>query len=89
MFIAGDYCRTPIDITTIEAAVISGLMAAEAVRRQAGIGTEIPIKTPDTYPQLLLSAMKALGMPAAYATKALTVISEMMYAGYKEYFPND
>jgi uncharacterized protein with NAD-binding domain and iron-sulfur cluster len=89
LFIAGDYCRTVIDITTIEAAVVSGLMAAEAVRRQAGIGTEIPIRAPDTYPQLLLSAMKALGMPAAYATKAFTVMSEMMYAGYKEYFPND
>jgi hypothetical protein len=89
LFIAGDYCRTFIDVTTIEAAVVSGLMAAEMVRRQAGIGTEIAIKKPDTYPQLLLSATKALAMPAAYTAKAFTVMSEMMYAGYKEYFPND
>jgi hypothetical protein len=88
LFIAGDYCRTFIDVTTIESAVVSGLMAAEAVRRQAGIGTEIAIRRAETYPQLLLSAMKAMGMPAAYAAKAFTAMSDVMYAGYKERFPN-
>lgn len=88
LFIAGDYCRTFIDVTTIEGAVVSGLMAAEEVRRLTRTGAPIEPIRPDAYPQPLLSAMKSLGMPSAYAAKALSVVSEMVYSGYKEFFPN-
>lgn len=88
LFIAGDYCRTFIDVTTIEGAVVSGLMAAEEVRRLARTGTAIEPIRPDVYPQAMLSAMKSLAMPSAYAAKALSVWSDVAWSGYKQLFPN-
>ncbi len=38
LYIAGDYCQTVIDVVTIEAAAVSGLMAAEALRRRRRVG---------------------------------------------------
>jgi hypothetical protein len=88
LFIAGDYCRTFIDVTTIEGAVVSGLMAAEEVRRLTPTGTAIEPIRPDTYPQAMLSTMKTLAMPSAYAAKALSVWSEMVWSGCSKMFPN-
>jgi hypothetical protein len=88
LFIAGDYCQTFIDVTTIEGAVVSGLMAAEAVRRLSSAGTAIEPIRPETYPQALLSAMKAFGTPTAYAAKAVSAASEVICSRYKQFFPN-
>jgi uncharacterized protein with NAD-binding domain and iron-sulfur cluster len=69
LFLAGDYCRTVIDVVTIEGAMVSGLQAAEAVRRKRGVGTPIRIVEPDSYPELLLTGWSLLGAPYAYAAK--------------------
>jgi zeta-carotene desaturase len=88
LFIAGDHCRTFIDVTTIEGAVVSGLMAAEGVRRLARTGAAIEPIRPETYPQAVLSTMKSVAMPSAYAAKALSAWSEIIWSGYKQFFPN-
>lgn len=88
LFIAGDYCRTFIDVVTIEGAVVSGLMAAEAVRRRAAIGEPINIRKPDTYPDAALIALKMLGAPYAYAARAVSMALDVVQAGYREVFPN-
>ena len=89
LFLAGDYCRTVVDVVTIEGAVISGLMAAEAVRQRARQGAPVAIRVPDVYPQPLLTAAKFMGLPAAYGAKALATAQQTMHALYRETFPND
>jgi uncharacterized protein with NAD-binding domain and iron-sulfur cluster len=53
LFIAGDFVQTPVDVVTIEGAALSGLMAAEAVRRRTGKGQPVPIVLPDSSPSLM------------------------------------
>ncbi|MGO8917894.1 MAG: FAD-dependent oxidoreductase [Stellaceae bacterium] len=88
LFIAGDYCKTFIDVVTIEGAVVSGLMAAEAVRKRAGTGEPITILRPETYPDQALAALKMMGAPYAYAAKAWSVASNALRSSYDEMFPN-
>jgi uncharacterized protein with NAD-binding domain and iron-sulfur cluster len=88
LFIAGDYCRTFIDVVTIEGAVVSGLMAAEAVRRRAGIGEPVTLLRPETYPDQALAALKMMGAPYAYATKVWAVAADALRSSYDEMFPN-
>jgi protoporphyrinogen oxidase len=89
LFIAGDYCQTFIDVVTIEGAVVSGLMAAEEVRRRAGKGRPIDIIKPDAYPELAMTAMKLLWAPYAFAAKWWAVASEGAWWPSEERFPED
>lgn len=43
LFLAGNFCQTFVDIATVESAVVSGLLAAEEVRRRAGVGAPVRI----------------------------------------------
>jgi hypothetical protein len=88
LFLAGDFCRTAIDVVTLEGAVVSGLQAAEALRARAaadrGLGagdklTEpIPIVTPEAYPDACLAALQLLLMPTAYAAKGWSMMQELL-----------
>src|SRR5262249_7037077 len=61
LFLAGDFCKTFIDVVTIEGAVVSGLNAAEALRQKANVGTPIEIVEPESEPQAGLGATHQLG----------------------------
>ena len=78
LFIAGDFCRTVVDVVTIEGAAVSGLNAAEAVRRKHGVGTRIRITAPQKYPTLPLSALALAELPYAFAAKALSRASAVL-----------
>jgi len=88
LFLAGDFCRTPIDVVTVEGAVVSGLQAAEALRARAqadrrlaagdGLARPIPIVTPEAYSDALLLALKLLLMPSAYAAKCWSMAEEVL-----------
>jgi Flavin containing amine oxidoreductase len=69
LFIAGDFCQTFIDVVTIEAAVVSGLQAAEAIRQKAGAGRPIRIVQPDFYPESMMAALAMMWAPYAYGAK--------------------
>jgi len=88
LFIAGDFCKTFIDVVTIEGAVVSGLTAAEAVREQANVGDPIEILAPDAYPQSAMVALKLMGAPYAYAAKAWTMMSDGFTSRVDQMFPN-
>jgi hypothetical protein len=88
LFIAGDHCKTCVDVVTIEGAVVSGLMAAEAIRQRAAIGEPIEIVEPETYPQAAMAAIKLMGAPYAYAAKIWSMMSGGFQSSYKEVFPN-
>jgi hypothetical protein len=87
LWIAGDYCQTPIDVVTIEAAAMSGLIAAEGVRRETGLGAPIPIHLPDNYPVSAMAAMAAATRPAAVAMKGFVSLEERVKSGYRTLFP--
>ena len=69
LFLAGDFCKTKIDVVSLEAAVTSGLQAAEAARRYHGSGEPITIKTPKKYPHTLFWPWKAALAPYAAAAR--------------------
>src|SRR5260370_36745865 len=66
LYIAGDYCQTFIDVVTIEAAAVSGLMAAEALRRRRRVGRPIRLLQPDLYPVMAMTAFASAQRPLAY-----------------------
>lgn len=88
LFIAGDYVQTPIDVVTIEAAAMSGLMAAEAVRRRTGQGHPVDIIVPDTIPSATMQVAAWAGRPLAYAAKILSEADRTVEKTYKSLFPN-
>jgi hypothetical protein len=88
LFLAGDFCKTFIDVVTIEGAVVSGLIAAEALRQKANVGTPIEIIEPDSYPQAMMAALTLMGAPYAYAAKAWTMLAGGVASRVDEMFPN-
>lgn len=86
LFLAGDYCRTVIDVVTIEGAVTSGLEAARALQSQAiserrlrpgdALARLIPIAEPDAYSEAEMLALKLMLAPHAYVAKALSWLYE-------------
>jgi hypothetical protein len=69
LFFAGDFCKTNVDMATIEAAVASGLKAAQAVRQKHALGSPIAIAESDQYGDAAFIAMKLSLMPFAYWAK--------------------
>jgi Flavin containing amine oxidoreductase len=63
LFIAGDFCRTQADLSTMESAVMSGLNTAGAVLRRAGMTTTVRAKHLDEASPLLLQAAKYAALP--------------------------
>ena len=88
LFLAGDFCQTTIDVVTVEGAVISGLNAAEALRRQRGIGAPIAIIQPDSYPAVLPGMLAVALRPAAWAAKVVSVADSMVRSQFSRTFPN-
>jgi hypothetical protein len=75
IFFAGDFCTNDIKMATIEAAVVSGLRAAEALRRSAPKGEEIAIIPQAALSRKELLALKLALLPAAYGAKAWSTIN--------------
>ena len=88
LYIAGDYCRTFVDVVTIEGAVVSGLIAAEALRRRRGRGYPIRILQPDQYPVLAMSAAAMAQRPFAYLARAFSAADDTIKSLYRQWFPN-
>jgi uncharacterized protein with NAD-binding domain and iron-sulfur cluster len=73
LFLAGDYCRTHVDLVSMESAVTSGLHAAEAVRKRLRIEPAVEVKEPEELPRWLLLAGKVALLPTAAAAKIWTM----------------
>lgn len=63
LFMAGDYCRTDADLTTMESAVMSGLNAAAAILDGDGKTPEVASVPLETPPVALLLLAKYLALP--------------------------
>ena len=78
LFIAGDFCKTEIDVVSLEAATVSGLQAAEAVRQLHGQGPRVEIKLPQKYPHALYLPWKVALAPYAAAAKAFAMWTDAL-----------
>ena len=88
LFLAGDFCQTPVDVVTVEGAVVSGLLAAQALQAQAVADRRlrgddrharpITVIQPDAYPEIQMMALKLLLAPYAYAAKGWSWANEQL-----------
>ena len=74
LYLAGDYCRTHIDLVSMEGAVSSGLLAADAIRSDLGIGRPIEVLEPEIYPRWLLRLAYYAGLPVAAVLKLIALL---------------
>jgi hypothetical protein len=80
LYFAGENRNNPISIATVEAAVCSGNQAAQVICRNHGQLAEIPpveVLLPDTYPMVLLLALKLGLAPYAALAKYWAVAEEL------------
>jgi hypothetical protein len=76
VFLAGDYCQSGVDMATIEAAVQTGLLAAQALQAQDARvtgqmrGSEITLAEDKSFGSATLLAAKLMLLPAAYGASA-------------------
>jgi hypothetical protein len=70
MFIAGDYCKSHVDLVSMEGAVVTGLHAAEAVRAAEGVGAPIVVVTPERLRRWLYVIARVALLPLAAMAKA-------------------
>jgi hypothetical protein len=78
LFLAGDFCRNAIDVVCLEGAVVSGLQAAEHIRRQCGVGSPIKIISPKRYPNAAFWPLKLFLAPYAASAKVWSFCNELM-----------
>ena len=78
LFLAGDFCKNMIDVVCLEGAVVSGLEAAEHVRRQHGLGSPIKIISPKRYPYPVFWPSKLFLAPYAASAKVWSICNQLM-----------
>jgi zeta-carotene desaturase len=77
LILAGDYCKHVIDVVCLEGAVVSGLQAAEIIRRQYRHGDPVVIKSPKRYPNYAFWPWKLALAPYAVGAKLWSVVDEI------------
>jgi hypothetical protein len=97
LFLAGDFCDGPINVVTVEAAVVSGLKAAKALQARVasdgrvspGDGRLDPIEavTPASYSTLSIKALKLLLAPYVVAAKAWAHADDLARAPAQAFSP--
>jgi phytoene dehydrogenase-like protein len=71
LYLAGDYCRSPVDLVSMEDALSTGLIAAEAIRKDAGLTKPVTVLEPFRSPAWIWRLVKAATLPTALALKLL------------------
>src|SRR5690606_20928321 len=75
LYLAGDYCRPHVDLVCMEGASTTRLRAAESLRRDAGMGSEIEIKKAEIPPEWLMTLGKFALLPVAALAKFMVLLS--------------
>ena len=85
LFLAGTYVRNFADVSTVEGACATGLIAAEGVRQVAqrepdkgDAGKPVEVITPDFYPSQMFQTLKIAWAPYAASAKAWTLADKAL-----------
>jgi hypothetical protein len=78
LFLAGEFVQNPIDAVTVESAVVTGLQAAEAIRKRAALEEPVEIIEPQTYPAECIRGAVQMLAPYALAAKSWTIYDDAM-----------
>ncbi len=79
LYLAGTYVRNEIDVATIEGAVVTGLQAAEAIRKKvAPRADEVTVLHPEAFPRELFMSLKVAWAPLAAAAKVWSESNSFM-----------
>lgn len=81
LFLAGDCCRSHVDLVSMEGAITTGLHAAEAIRTRLGLAKRVTILLPALYPRWLLVLAKAALLPLVAVAKLVTLFSPGVQGG--------
>ena len=65
LYIAGDYCRTDVDLTTMESAVMSGLRTAEHILRDLQLPSDVGYEELPRFRRRFWRVAQAMAYPAA------------------------
>jgi hypothetical protein len=76
LYFAGDFCENPFGVTTVEAAVATGLEAVNALVRRRGLGADFKIQIPGAPPASDFLATRYAWLPFAYAARAVSKASK-------------
>lgn len=76
LFLAGTFVKNYADVATIEGAVTSGLLAAEQVRKRAGVMPPIEVKTAGYHHESLFAMLKLAWAPYAYGAKLWSMAND-------------
>ena len=71
LYLAGDYCRSKVDLVSLEGAVTTGIAAAQALATRCGRGSRVkePLVPPEVSPQECKAAKVALAPWLALASR--------------------
>ena len=78
LFVAGDYCRSWVDLVSMEGAITTGLLAATELRRQSGLSSEqVKIESIGDGAHWFFTPLVLLFSPVALIAKVVTVLGEV------------
>lgn len=77
LFLAGDYCRSWVDLVTQEAALASGQLAAEAIRKQLSLAQPVEIREPALPPRWVWRLVTILLFPVAVIARLCALVGSI------------
>jgi len=79
VYLAGDFCQNPIDLVSMEGAVSSALIAADAIRTDLAVGSPVQVLVPPVYPRWLTVLGRFALLPCAAIAKGWMLLSKSDY----------
>jgi hypothetical protein len=67
LYVAGDYCRTDVDLTTMESAISSGVATAGRIQRDLGLADPVAPLPLEAWPRRLMRTAALAVLPAMVA----------------------
>jgi uncharacterized protein with NAD-binding domain and iron-sulfur cluster len=78
LYLAGGICTNPVGMATVEAAVTTGLNAAQAIHQSGPLGEPVKVPQHADFTDTEVNALKLLLMPSAYTAKWWSTMNDLV-----------